>query len=63
LFYVTTSHSNQYSLCAIFGRLITETSLELQMSLLYPGFSVASSHDKNGAFSLREQLGHWEKRG
>jgi len=30
--YVTTSHSNQHSACVIFRRLITETSLELQMS-------------------------------
>jgi hypothetical protein len=31
------------------------------MSPLYSGFSVASSQDKNGAFSLGEQLGRGEK--
>jgi hypothetical protein len=48
--------------CAIFRRLITETSLELQTSPLYPGFSVVSSHDKNKAFILGEQIGSGEKK-
>jgi hypothetical protein len=32
------------------------------MSPLYSGFSVASSHDKNKAFNLGEQIGRGEKK-